>query len=90
MMIRNIGTANVHIINKASGSGTERRLKDFWKPSGFMARTSFIAGHIHFCRARSGVRGKVFGTSTSPTLWTIASTAIWASAPRRKGRRRYF
>ena len=58
MMIRSLGNANVHIISRVSGSGTERMLREFLRSSGFMARTGFLADDIHFCRARSGVHGK--------------------------------
>ena len=57
-MIRSIGNTNVHIISRVSGSGTERRLRDLLRSSGFMPRTGFLAEDVHFCRARSGVHGK--------------------------------
>ena len=48
MMIRSLGDTNVHIISRVSGSGTERRLRDFWRSSRFMARKGFLADNIHF------------------------------------------
>ena len=47
MMVRSIGHNNAHIISRASGSGIERRFRDFWMSSGFMARTGSIADYIH-------------------------------------------
>ncbi|MFM7986670.1 MAG: hypothetical protein ACKPKO_45880, partial [Candidatus Fonsibacter sp.] len=58
MMICSLRDTNVHIINRVGGSGTERRLREFLRSSGFMAQTGFIADNAHFCRARSGMRGK--------------------------------
>ena len=57
MMIGSIGNTNVHIISRASGSGTEWRLMELLHSSGFMARTGFLADNIHCCRTRSGMRG---------------------------------
>ena len=58
MMTRSLGDTNAHIISRVSGSGTEWRLRDFLRSSGFMPRTGFIAGSVHCCRARSGMHGK--------------------------------
>jgi len=58
MMMGSLGDTNVHIISRVGGSGTERRLKDFLRSSGFMARTGFLADNVDFCRTRSGMRGK--------------------------------
>ena len=58
MMTDSLGDTNVHIISRVSGSGTAWRLKELLRSSGFMARTGFLADNVHFCRARSGVRGK--------------------------------
>ena len=93
MMIGGLGDTNVHIISRVGGSGTEWRLREFLRSSGFMARTGFLADNVHFCRHRSGMYGKgVFcsDTSTSPTLWTITRSASWTSALRCKGRQCFF
>ena len=58
MMIRSLGNTNVHIISRVGGSGTERRLRECLRSSGFTARTGFLAHNVHFCRTRSGVHGK--------------------------------
>jgi len=58
MMIGSIGNTNVHIISRVGGSGTEWRLREFLRSSGFMARTGFLADNVHFCRTRSGMHGK--------------------------------
>ena len=58
------------------------------RSSGFAARTGVLADNFHYCRTRSGVRGK--GTSTSPTFWTIVWSALRTSTPRRKGRQCFF
>ncbi len=58
MMIRGIRDTNVHIISRVGGSGTERRLREFLRSSGFMARTGFLADNVHVCRDCSGLRGK--------------------------------
>ena len=65
MLIRSLGDTNAHIINRVSGSGTEWRLREFLRSSGFMARTGFLADNVHCCRTRSGMRCKsmVFQTS---------------------------
>ena len=58
MMIGSLGNTNVHIISRVGGSGTEWRLREFLRSSGFMARTGFLADNVHFCRNRSGMNGK--------------------------------
>ena len=39
-------------------SGTEWRLRELLRSSGFMARTCFLADNVHFCGNRSGMNGK--------------------------------
>ena len=51
MMIGSLG-------DSFGGSGTEWRLREFWRSSGFMARTGFLADNVHCCRNRSGMNGK--------------------------------
>ena len=58
MMIGSLGDTNVHIISRVGGSGTEWRLREFWRSSGFMARIGFIAGNVPLIRTRSGMHGK--------------------------------
>ena len=59
MMIAGHGDTNVHIIiSRVGGSGTEWRLRECWRSSGFMARTGFLADNVHFCRNCSGMNGK--------------------------------
>ena len=58
MMIGGLGDTNVHIISRVGGSGTEWRLRELLRSSGFMARTGFLADNVHFCRNRSGMNGK--------------------------------
>ena len=58
MMIGGLGDTNVHIISRVGGSGTEWRLRELLRSSGFMARTGFLADNVHFCRHRSGMYGK--------------------------------
>ena len=49
MMICRLGDTNVHIIiNRVSASGTEWRLKELLRSSGFMARTGLLADNVHF------------------------------------------
>ena len=58
MMIHSLGDTNVHIISRVGVSGTEWRLREFWRSSGCMARTGFLADNVHFRRTRSGTHGK--------------------------------
>ena len=58
MMIGGLGDTNVHIISRVGGSGTEWRLREFLRSSGFMARTGFLADNVQICRRRSGMYGK--------------------------------
>ena len=57
-MIGSIGKTNVHIISRVGGSGTEWRLRELLRSSGFMARTGFLADNVHVCRNRSVMHGK--------------------------------
>ena len=60
MMIGSLGgtRCNVYIISRVGGSGTEWRLRELLRPSGFIARTGFLTDNVHFCRNRSGMNGK--------------------------------
>ncbi len=58
MMIGSLGDTNVRIISRVGGSGTEWRLREFLRSSGFMARTGCLADNVHFRRTRTGMHGK--------------------------------